>query len=462
MDERCPKGKPSVMRSGLCMYKSLRSYCLKNLCKSTKFCLIFRRVNLRFLDYFYLLCKPVNECIFVKNYVMSKINKLLNVLIILTLFFMIGKSLYVSYQEKQKLQNPKYEMDLTLDDAKKYFPEADSIALDEVALYNVFREKNHIGTIVNTSPYSDEVFGYNGRTPLTICLDSENRIFEVEICENRESMGYLRRVINSGFFDSWDGLTPEEALAQQVDAVSGCTYTSLAVSKSLQARMQNITDHKVRLRSWDNKLFVRQLSVLIVTILSLICFFNPKKIKILRYVTLVLSIVILGFWTNSLLSLALFYNWITNGISLSMQIPILIIAAFAILLPLFTKKSFYCQYLCPFGAVQEFVGMIPNKRQKSKVESQKGSATVNTVFKIFSLLRRVVLLVLLALVAFGVGLDLSVVEPFPVFNYQSIGFGLAIFVAVIVIASIFFRKPWCNYLCPTGTLLEIFRKRIVK
>lgn len=29
MDERCPKGKPSVMRSELCMYKSLRSYCLK-------------------------------------------------------------------------------------------------------------------------------------------------------------------------------------------------------------------------------------------------------------------------------------------------------------------------------------------------------------------------------------------------------------------------------------------------
>lgn len=36
MDERCPKGKPSVMRNGLCMYKSMRSFCLKNLCKSTK------------------------------------------------------------------------------------------------------------------------------------------------------------------------------------------------------------------------------------------------------------------------------------------------------------------------------------------------------------------------------------------------------------------------------------------
>jgi len=131
-------------------------------------------------------------------------------------------------------------------------------------------------------------------------------------------------------------------------------------------------------------------------------------------------------------------------------------------MPLFTKKSFYCQYLCPFGAVQEFVGMMPNKRQKSKDNRQQTSSTANTAFKIFTLLRRIILLVLLALVAFGVGLDLSVVEPFPVFNYQSIGFGLAIFVAVIVIASIFFRKPWCNYLCPTGTLLEIFRKRIVK
>ena len=147
----------------------------------------------------------------------------------------------------------------------------------------------------------------------------------------------------------------------------------------------------------------------------------------LRRIILLLSIAILGFWTNSLLSLS-------------------------IILPLVTKKSFYCQYLCPFGAAQEFVGLI-----KAKDESQKSSSIKAIIYKVFSVLRKVILLSLLIIFALGVGLDLSVVEPFPIFNYQSIGFGVAIFATVILILSIFVKKPWCNYLCPTGTLLESFR-----
>lgn len=414
---------------------------------------------------------------------MKTINKILSVAIILVLSYMLGKGLVDSQQSESKSETePKYNLTLSLEDVISYYPESDSIALEDVNLYGVFKNGNKIGRVVNTSPFSDEIFGYNGRTPLNIFLDSEGRIFEVEICENKESRGYLNKVVNSGYFDLWDGLTAKEAANHNVDAVSGCTYTSVAVAQSLQLRMQDLAKEK-GIRSLDWKLLARQLSVLLVTIMSLICFFNPKKTKKLRIATLLLSIAVLGFWTNSLLSLALFYNWITNGISLSLQIPILTIAALAILLPLFTKKSFYCQYLCPFGAAQEFVGMIPIKRQRTTDNRQQTSSrksngldvelvettgyfdrlsdhiTAN-VFKIFSILRKVILLTLLIIVALGVGLDLSLVEPFPIFNYQSIGFGIAVFAGVIIVASVFIKKPWCNYLCPTGTLLEIFRKRL--
>ena len=138
-----------------------------------------------------------------------------------------------------------------------------------------------------------------------------------------------------------------------------------------------------------------------------------------------------------------------------------------------TKKAFYCQYLCPFGAAQEFAGFIKSKDKslkakdeslkakdkglKAKDKSLKFSLIKANVYKVFSVIRKVILLSLLIIFALGVGLDLSVVEPFPIFNYQSIGFGVAIFATVILILSIFIKKPWCNYLCPTGTLLESFR-----
>ena len=396
---------------------------------------------------------------------MKIINKILNYLIVAMLLFFVAENIISSQSSTVKVQSsaePKYNLTLTLDDAKKNFPEADSLVLEDVNLYNVFDDGNKIGTIVNTSPFSDEIYGYNSTTPLTIFLDENDRISEVEICENRETRGYLNKVINSGYLDLWHGLTPKEAATYNVDAVSGCTFTSIAVAQSLQIRMQDLSKEKGKI-AIDRKLLARQICIVLVTILAAICFFNPNKTKILRYVTLLLSIAILGFWTNSLLSLALFYNWMTNGISLAIQLPLLIIAVLAILLPLFTKKSFYCQYLCPFGAAQEFVGgiglKVKGKRgQQTTDNRQQTLFTKANIFNFFAVLRKVILLTLLIIVALGVGLDLSVVEPFPIFNYQSIGFGVAIFAAVIIVASVFIRKPWCNYLCPTGTLLESFRR----
>ena len=398
---------------------------------------------------------------------MKIINKILNYLIVAMLLFFVAENIINSQSSTVKVQSsaePKYNLTLTIDDAKKNFPEADSLALEDVNLYNVFDDGNKIGTIVNTSPLSDEIYGYNSTTPLTIFLDENDRISEVEICENRETRGYLNKVINSGYLDLWDGLTPKEAANHNVDAVSGCTFTSVAIEQSLQIRMQELSKQD-SFFSVDWKLLARQICIIVVTILATICFFNPAKTKIIRYVTLLLSIAILGFWTNSLLSLALFYNWMTNGISLVIQLPLLIIALLAILLPLFTKKSFYCQYLCPFGAAQEFVGGIRLKAKGKKSSALSPQLSVlssqsmkSIIFNFFAVLRKVILLTLLIIVALGVGLDLSVVEPFPIFNYQSIGFGVAIFAAVIIVASVFFKKPWCNYLCPTGTLLESIRK----
>lgn len=404
----------------------------------------------------------------------------MNYLIVVALVYIIVNaqlSASVSMSKsKSASASPKFDLNISLEDVNKYYEEADSISLEDVNFYYVFNDGNIIGTVMNTSPYSDEIYGYNSVTPLNIYLDSCDKIVEVEMCENRESRGFVNKVINSGFLDSWDGLTAEEAAKHHVDAVSGSTFSSTAMAQSLQTRMSLLSQQKARLYSWDWSLFIRQVCVLIVTALAMICFFKRRKdsetqrhrdsrtlrlcdFKTLRLLTLLLSIAILGFWTNSLLSLSLFCNWLTNGVSLAIQLPILIIAALSIILPLVTKKAFYCQYLCPFGAAQEFAGFIKSKDKglKAKDESQRSLSIKANVYKVFSVLRKVILLSLLIIFALGVGLDLSVVEPFPIFNYQSIGFGVAIFATVILILSIFIKKPWCNYLCPTGTLLESFR-----
>ncbi len=389
---------------------------------------------------------------------MKILNKVLNYLIIIALVFIIVNAQLSKSESKS--ESPKFNLNISLEDVNKYYENADSIALEDVNFYYVFDDGNIIGTVMNTSPYSDEIYGYNSVTPLNVFLDENERVIEVEMCKNKESKSFINNVVESGFLDLWDGLTVEEAANFHVDAVSGSTFSSTAMAQSMQTRMSLLSQQKARLYSWDWSLFLRQVCVLIVTVLATICFFNRRKgTKTLRLLTLLLSIAVLGFWTNSMLSLSLFCNWLTNGVSLAIQLPILIIAVLSIILPLVTKKAFYCQYLCPFGAAQEFAGLIKSKDKslKAKDESLKSSSIKANVYKVFSVIRKVTLLSLLIIFALGVGLDLSVVEPFPIFNYQSIGFGVAIFATVILILSIFIKKPWCNYLCPTGTLLESFR-----
>ena len=129
----------------------------------------------------------------------------------------------------------------TLTDLQTAFPKA---AYVEPTLNSTYIVKNAagkpIGFVLLSSPYSDNIMGFNGPTPLQIALDKDGLIIEVKLLENRETPSFLNRVIEAGFLDSWNGLNVYEALEKEVDAVSGATYSSKGIQKSLKARLEAI------------------------------------------------------------------------------------------------------------------------------------------------------------------------------------------------------------------------------
>ncbi|MBR0072598.1 MAG: FMN-binding protein, partial [Bacteroidales bacterium] len=52
--------------------------------------------------------------------------------------------------------------------------------------------------------------------------------------------GFVNRVVEGGLFDAWNGLTIDQALETEVDAVSGATFTSNGVKESLKACLKNL------------------------------------------------------------------------------------------------------------------------------------------------------------------------------------------------------------------------------
>ena len=129
--------------------------------------------------------------------------------------------------------------ELPVEHVKPYFADAAKTKAIDTAFYEVKDAKGaKLGTVLYSSPYSDNVKGFNGPTPLLIALDAEGRIKNVVLLDNQETPNFAQRVVDGGLYEAWNGLTVDEALAKEVDAVSGATYTSKGVKNSLVARLQ--------------------------------------------------------------------------------------------------------------------------------------------------------------------------------------------------------------------------------
>ena len=129
--------------------------------------------------------------------------------------------------------------ELPVAEVQPYFADAAKTKAIDTAFYEVKNAQGRkLGTVLFSSPYSDEVKGFNGPTPLLIALDAYGRIKNVVLLENQETPRFAQIVVEGGLYEAWNGLTVEEALHTEVDAISGATYTSNGVKRSLVARLK--------------------------------------------------------------------------------------------------------------------------------------------------------------------------------------------------------------------------------
>ena len=373
---------------------------------------------------------------------MKTVDKLLGWLLLAAIIALIAKQIVVQNQEKD-VELPA----VSLAEVQEFFPDAAELRLTDTSYYIVENAQAEVlGVVMLSAPYSDDVKGFNGPTPLMICLNGDSTIFNVKLLQNKETPGYRKRLEKNHYLESWNGMTVEEALNAKVDAVSGATYSSLGVQNSLRKRLEVVSRQQTappdKISQWGN------ICVLVIIVMALICFFIPQKTKTLRLITLLLSVGVIGFWQNALLSLVRFYGWLTSGITWQLEWVIVLLFVLAALLPLFTGKAFYCTYLCPMGALQEFTGKVC--KRKAKISHRLNTALL--------IIRKLALLTILVLLLVGTGLNLAFVEPFSVFSVRSLTLFSIVFAVVILVTSLFVNRAWCRFLCPTGLLFDLVRK----
>lgn len=126
-------------------------------------------------------------------------------------------------------------------DIQTLYPKAKSTTEIKGQWTQINGPRNHVlGYVAYSKPASNNIRGYAGETPLLIAFDKNQKIIAVKLLSNNETPSYVNRIAATGFLNSWNGLTPTQARTKKVDAVSGATYTSTSIIKSLQARLKNL------------------------------------------------------------------------------------------------------------------------------------------------------------------------------------------------------------------------------
>lgn len=122
------------------------------------------------------------------------------------------------------------------------FPEGESA--NEDVVYNA--EGELIGYFLTTSPSTDDLMGYSGPSNIAISLDRTGRVRKLKLISSADTPDHVESVVTDPeFWKSHHGLALGSPGDPRIDAVSGSTLTSQAMSRALIERLGGETSSRL-------------------------------------------------------------------------------------------------------------------------------------------------------------------------------------------------------------------------
>ena len=306
---------------------------------------------------------------------------------------------------------------------------------------------------VNSAVLAKDVQGFGGAVPLRIHISKEGMVTAIEALPNAETPSFFERA--KTLFAQWQGKSVDEALNEEVDAVTGATFSSKAIIENVRRALTYAHKYATTnttttdARGDDSQTSGWTLAGIAALIVALLGAIVPLFVKNRRwhYVQLVLNVVVLGLWTGTFVSYTLLMRVFAGGISWqaigTLAAP-LVLMAVALLYPLAGRNGHYCAHICPFGSAQELASKLTKRTMRI-------SPRTNTLL---STLRNVLWGVLMGLMLTGTWTAWIDYELFTAFLYTSVSVWVIVVAVVFLVLSVWIPRPYCRFVCPTGCLLR--------
>ncbi len=298
--------------------------------------------------------------------------------------------------------------------------------------------------------------GYGGPMKVVVATDLQGKITGVSILQHKETPLWIQKVLNTKFIKSFTGKKYSDGfqLGKDVDGITGATYTSSAIAEAVLKGSRQIAGTELGLAvpaETNPRIQFGIPEIVLLGLYALGYFGHQSKFKFTkqaRWVSMIVGMVVLGFIYTSPLTIS-DVNKFLLGFWPAWQNHLYWYLLMGGILFVFTvdNKNPYCEWFCPFGAAQECMGALGGAKSRSVGK-----------YKLFLLwLQRGLawLAILLALLfrnpgltsyeIFGTLFDLS---------GNSVQFAL---LGLVLITSLFVRRPWCTYLCPLRPVSDLYR-----
>ena len=303
---------------------------------------------------------------------------------------------------------------------------------------------------------NESAAGYGGDMVVSVLLDSAGIIRDLKVARHRETPSFLEKTEKKGLRRSLVGKSYDDSfvIGEDVDVVSGATYTSEAIISCAQLGSKKLARDQLKLEvsaleAPGLEIGIPEFALLALYVLALLGIYKLTKYKrTIRWITMLGGLLILGFWFSVPLTLSklnsfllgYFPDWHTQ------MYWYLLIGGFLLSIVL-TRKNIYCTWICPLGGLQECLGAVGGAKPRF-------SRRFNGIMKWVQ--RGVALLAILMALYFRNPVKL---------NYEIFGVALSltgatylfVMTGLFIVASVFIKRPWCTYLCPIIPLEEMLR-----
>lgn len=307
----------------------------------------------------------------------------------------------------------------------------------------------------NTHDVTPGVRGYAGPITVMMTLGSDGRIKGVRILSHRETKNYvhymetpeyLGRFIGKSVFDKFEIDKDIDGISRATVSVEALAETVRDSSRAVAASVYgiNVKTEKPSYVSghgwiWYAILFGAAMTGYFITRRS------EKHLR-LRDASLAAGFFIIGLYLSSPFSILHVFNLVLFRPSSAALWYVIVIST---LVSVIVAGRFYCGWLCPFGALSEFMGRLTRSKWAIPAEQDDRWRMLK-----YYLLGAIVIIVFLTQRA-----DYGNYETYiTLFSFHGNVLTWTL-VFLSFVANLRIERFWCRYLCPVAALTGVFSRR---